>query len=223
MTIDPIKRVLADAKKVLADLVFNMSSHEGNPMTFPEVKTLVDGTTVGGHKISDADQVKNIDLGWQKLFSLVQANEFSVSREVILSIHALYAQNEALTWGEFRDSKVSISGTQYLPPDSNQLVNLFDEMAAEYESSSDKEDASYDLFLTCAATQFFHDGNTRAGQYLMNGARLSQGLPIITIPATKNLEYNTKMVRFYDTLDRSEMKIFLAGCRLLHEPVNQTE
>jgi len=214
MSIDKKDRVLANAKKVIADLVFNMSSHEGNPMTFPEVKTLLDGVTVGGHKISDADQVRNIDLGWRKLFILLESNKFGVNKESILSIHAIFAKNEALTWGEFRDSGVTISGTNYQPPPFDQLNNHFSLMTASYESNDDKEDAAYDLFLTCALTQFFHDGNKRAGQYLMNGARLSEGLSIITIPAAKNLEYNSKMIRFYDSMDRSEMKEFLAGCRL---------
>ncbi len=221
MTISNQQRVLADAKKVIADLVYNMTSHDGNPMTFPQVKTLIDGITVGGHKIEDAEQVLNIKSGWNQLFLLVESGRFTVSRSIIESTHNLYARKEAIYWGAFRDSRVSISGTAYLPPDHHLLDALFDQMVNRYEASDDKDDAAYDLFLTCAEAQFFHDGNKRAGQYLMNGARLANGLPIITIPAAKNLEYNTKMIEFYNSLVRGErqtivIKEFLSGCRLLH-------
>jgi len=33
---------------------------EGNPITWPEVKTLMDGVTVGGHRIDDQRQVLNL-------------------------------------------------------------------------------------------------------------------------------------------------------------------
>jgi Fic family protein len=222
MTISKQERVLADARKVIANLVFNMTSHEGNPMTFPEVKTLIDGITVGGQKIEDAEQVLNIRSGWQELFSLVQSGKFTVSRSVIESLHNVYARNEALYWGAFRDARVSISGTDYLPPDYQLLDDLFDQMVERFEANIDQDDASYELFLTCAESQFFHDGNKRAGQYLMNGARLKNGLPIVTIPAKRNIEYNARMIEFYDSLiagkrQTTEIKQFLSSCRLLHE------
>ena len=87
------------------------------------------------------------------------------------------------------------------------------------------------MFLTCAQNQYFYDGNKRAGQYLMNGARLVLGLPVVTmaakkaanIAAKKALEYNSKMIRFYEAAThnapsnhgaRAEMKMFLRNCRV---------
>ena len=207
--------VLADAKKVLADLVFNMTAHEGNPMTQPEVQTIVvDGITVGGHKISDSEQVSNIALGWRELIRLVESNKFELSKNIITDLHRLYAKEEALTWGEFRERQVTISGTEYMPPHHSELNDLFNQMISDYEQSKDKDDASYDLFLTCALNQYFNDGNKRAGQYLMNGSRLVLGLPVVTIAARKSQDYNAKMVRFYDTKERAEMKEILKGCRV---------
>ena len=207
--------VLADAKKVLADLVFNMTAHEGNPMTQPEVQTLVvDGITVGGYRISDSEQVSNIALGWRELIRLVESNRFEVNKEIITDLHSIYAKNEALTWGDFRERQVTISGTEYMPPHYSELDELFDQMVDAYQAATDKDDASYDLFLTCARNQYFNDGNKRAGQYLMNGSRLVLGLPVVTIAARKSPDYNTKMIRFYDTNERTEMKAFLKECRV---------
>ena len=40
------------AKKMLPEYVFDTAQMENNPLTFPEVKTLMDGITIGGHRIS---------------------------------------------------------------------------------------------------------------------------------------------------------------------------
>lgn len=207
--------VLSDAKKILADLVFNMTAHEGNPMTQPEVHTLViDGITVGGYPISDSEQVSNIAKGWRELIQLVESEKFDVSKKTITHLHNIYAKNEALTWGEFRERQVMISGTEFTPPHHTELDILFERMVADFQSSTDKDEASYDLFLTCARNQYFNDGNKRAGQYLMNGSRLMLGLPVVTIAAKKSTEYNSKMIKFYDLNERNEMKDFLKKCRI---------
>ena len=48
------------AKKMLPEYIFDTAQMENNPITFPEVKTLMDGVTIGGHKISDVEQVISI-------------------------------------------------------------------------------------------------------------------------------------------------------------------
>ena len=50
---------------------------------------------------------------WKKLFALIDTDEFSLSREAFLDLHALLAFEEALTWGVFRDDRVSIAGTRH--------------------------------------------------------------------------------------------------------------
>ncbi|CZR83213.1 hypothetical protein CDFC105_43918 [Clostridioides difficile] len=38
-----------------------MGNLENNPFTFPEVQTLLDGITVGGHKLSDQNQILTVN------------------------------------------------------------------------------------------------------------------------------------------------------------------
>lgn len=47
------------AKKERVDYIYNTSALEGNPMTYPEVQTLLEGITVGGHKLSDEQMILN--------------------------------------------------------------------------------------------------------------------------------------------------------------------
>jgi len=59
-----IERVCFRFHKMLPEFVWDASVLEGNPFTFPEVKTLLDGVTIGGHKVSDQEQVlKDVSLG----------------------------------------------------------------------------------------------------------------------------------------------------------------
>ena len=54
-----VDRVCFRAKKAFEQIIFDTVKLEGNPYTFPEVKTLLDGVTVGGHKLSDEKQILN--------------------------------------------------------------------------------------------------------------------------------------------------------------------
>ena len=58
-------------------------------MTLPEVQTLLDGITVGGHKISDQNMALNQAAAWKYLFTLVAEDQFNVSKDVALSIHSI--------------------------------------------------------------------------------------------------------------------------------------
>jgi hypothetical protein len=45
---------------MLPEYVWDAGVLEGNPFTFPEVKTLLEGVTVGGRKLSDQEQILTI-------------------------------------------------------------------------------------------------------------------------------------------------------------------
>ncbi len=47
---------------------------------------------------------------------------------------------------------------------------------------------------------------------MANGILLSSGHEALNIPATRQLEFNQKMVRFYETREAGEMGDFLARC-----------
>jgi len=55
-----IERVAFRFHRMLPEFVWDASVLEGNPLTFAEVKTLMDGVTVGGRKVSDQEQVLDI-------------------------------------------------------------------------------------------------------------------------------------------------------------------
>lgn len=208
---DPHKSIFR-AKKVLAGLVHDMAFLEGNLFTFPEVQTLLDGVTVGGHKLSDEAQILNTAEAWKLLFRFVENGAFALSKDIFCKLHQITAKGEALTLGEFRDGEVGISGTEYKPPQWKELETLFAEGVLALQCIEEEYERAFAFFLFGALQQFFWDGNKRTSRLMMAGELLKHGLDIASIPASKKLEFNQKMIRFYNTKDGSEMMKFLESC-----------
>ena len=208
------RRAIWRVRKLLEEVIFDTVQLEDNPFTFPEVKTLLEGVTVGGHKLSDQQQVLNQADSWRRLFKFIESDRFSLSREIFLELHALVAFEEALCWGVFRDEQVSIAGTRFQPPSADQLVSRWDSGIEVIRRIADPRERSMVFFLFGAMNQFFFDGNKRSSRLMMNGELLSAGYDAINIPASRKLEFNQKMLRFYDGLEGSEMMQFLADCSI---------
>ena len=195
------KKCLFLAKKDKVDFVYNTAALEGNAMTYPEVETLLDGITVGGHKLSDEQQILNQNRSVELLFKMLEDDTFSVSKDILFQLHTEVAKDEALTWGLFRDGNVNIGGTDYLPPNPSQLNELFEERVLALNEIVHPILRGLTYFLFGARSQFFYDGNKRTSRLMMNGVLLSNGYPMLNIKAKDRLEFNKQMIAFYDSGD----------------------
>ena len=119
------RRAMFRVRKALAEIVHDTAALEGNPMTFPEVQTLLDGITVGGHRVADAEQVLNQAASWERLLRLVSEGRFKPDRETACGLQGIVARGEALEWGRFRTGAVSIAGTEFEPPPAHELASAF--------------------------------------------------------------------------------------------------
>jgi len=197
------------AKKDKIDFIYNTSALEGNAMTYPEVQTLLEGVTVGGHKLSDAEQILNQNRSVTLLFEIIDKNTFSLDKKTVLILHAKVAYEEALLWGAFRESAVHIGGTEYQPPKAKALNAIFDAGIREIKKITHPIIRAMAYFLFAAKTQFFYDGNKRTARLMMNGILLEEGYPLLNIKAKDKLAFNQEMIRFYDGDDISRSIIFL--------------
>lgn len=187
------------AKKDKIDYVYNTSALEGNAMTYPEVETLLDGITVGGHKLSDEQMVLNQNRSVNLLFDLIKENDFDLNKEIFLKLHNEVAKEEALKWGIFRDVNVRIGGTEYLPPHFNNLDTIFLSNYGQLQKIDNPIDRAVTFFLLGAKNQYFYDGNKRTSRLMMNGELLKNGYPIFNIKAKDKLEFNKTMLCYYDS------------------------
>lgn len=205
------------ARKMLPEYVFDASALEGNPITFPEVQTLMDGITVGGHKISDVQQVLNIRDAWNYAFETVKTNGFIVSEPITVKgiadgVNARIAREEALEWGSFRTGNVGIAGTSnYRCPPAEELLSIWND---EYQSFVLKGGSTVEnairMFLWMSLNQFYWDGNKRTGRIMASGYLLCHGIGVFNIHARDIQEFNARMVAFYNTREGDDIAGFLA-------------
>jgi len=207
-----LERAIWRAKKLLSEVIFDISWLEGNPHTLPEIQTVLDGITVGGRRLSEQNQILNIKAAFDHLFEL--AANFSPTKKTACVLQSLAAKGEALEEGVFRTGPVGIAGTEYKPPAEDALEHIYDETIAGLKKIDHPVEKAMALFLSIARNQFFWDGNKRTGRLLMNGILLNAGQDIITIPAKHQLEFNTKMIRFYESGEATEMMEMLAPLQI---------
>jgi len=220
------ERVAFRFHRMLPEFVWDASVLEGNPFTFPEVKTLLDGVTIGGRKISDQEQVLNLAQSSKHLLALVKGGKFSLDKATFMALHSLVARNEALEWGHFRGEGQETGYTpdvglgehgRYTPlptmagaPDLNRVFTSgLQALQREVPQPFEKAAA---FFLFGALQQFFFDGNKRTSRFMMNGILMSAGIDAISVSAAKVQEFNENMVRFYLDKDATEMMEFLVSC-----------
>ncbi len=102
LTIHSIERVTFRLHRMLPEFVWDAIILEGNPFTFTEVKTLLNGITVGGRKLSEQEQVLNLATSSKYLLALLKTKQFSLDKTTFTELHSFLARNIALEWGHFR-------------------------------------------------------------------------------------------------------------------------
>jgi hypothetical protein len=227
-----LERVVYRFRRMLAEYVWDAGVLEGNPFTFPEVKTLLEGVTVGGRRLSDQEQILNLAESSKHLIELVKNREFKLEKSTFCSLHALVARNEALEWGHFRGEGLE---TQFTPdvalgergrftplatePGAVRLNEVFASGIRSLEQNvSNPLERATAFFLFGSLQQFFFDGNKRTSRFMMNGVLMTEGVDAVSIPAIRAAEFNSRMVNFYTSRDATEMMAFVLDC---HPEVSQ--
>lgn len=221
-----VERAVWRFQRSLPEYVWDAAVLEGNPFTYPEVQTLLDGITVGGRKISDEQQVLNLAEAANELLRLVKTGEFRLAKEISDHLQYLIARDEALESGHFRgEGKEQLTPGvglgahgRYMPPATEPGgENLRSIYARGLQFIQVELDDVFEqglvYFLFAALQQFYFDGNKRTARYMMNGHLMSHGFDAISVPAARRQEFNARMVEFFTTRDGTGMVRFFASCR----------
>jgi len=189
-----VSEVLADFDRGMAGHVWAAAVLEGNPFTYPEVQTLLEGVTVGGHKVTDAEQILRLRDGHTLLRDLVASGQFALTKEVSDALHAVIAGGEALESGG-----TNLRGLHALGLSALEQCDVPFEKATAY-------------FLFAADNQFYFDGNKRTARAMMNGVLLAAGAHAVLVPAQARDEFNATMRDFYADRDATAAMELLASC-----------
>lgn len=209
--------------------VFEAARFEGSPFTFIEVQTLIDGITVGGHRVTDLALVVGLIDSAKRLRELVRADEFALDKDTSDQLHAIIASSEAIESGHFRgEGKVTGTTTvwlggfdeRYVAPDhgpgGRNLVEIYNRglAAIQNEAAGDPglEAVLYATFATLH--QFYFDGNKRTARWMMNGHLIMNGLDPIGVPFSRSAEWNGALRRLFQDRNGTALVHLLAGCQL---------
>ncbi|PJE78022.1 hypothetical protein CI610_03048 [invertebrate metagenome] len=200
------------AIREIPSLVHNTALLENVNFTLPEIQTLLDGVTVGGHKLSDQTMVLHQNKAWRFLIEQLKSKKFVFNKDTALKLHSIAGAEEALEWGCFRSGSVTIAGSNHIPCEAKNLDAQWKYMEEQVAQIIDVYDRATTVYLEIAYNQFFWDTNKRTGRLLMNGIILDAGFPLINVPALKQAEFNNLMLDYYESHDYKPMNEFLRGC-----------
>lgn len=193
------------AKKKMDENIYCGMKMENRAVTFPQTKTILSGVNVAGVQLDDIQAILNMRDAWRYLLSSIDE---PVNVEYMCKLNEFIARNEALKWGVLRGGSVGISGCDYVPP-----IPEYETVKRELEAilSQDKTATgiALDVFAWGARGQFFWDGNKRTSLTMANKIMVSQGVGMLTIQ-DKNMErFNELLLRYYNSGDASELKLFM--------------
>ncbi|MBU4331568.1 Fic family protein [Patescibacteria group bacterium] len=205
------QKKLAFSEKV--DFVYNTTALEGNTYTYAETETLLSGVTIGGHSIKETNEIINQKEAWEFTLNQAFSNSKDITETLIKDIHFRVGKDTVVKPGQYRDGRVKIGGTDYVPPKTKlEIDNLIKIFLIDFAN------LEKDIFLKAIIIHFvialiqpFYDGNKRTARLLMNFILLQNNYPLFSVPAKMRKEYVEAMIKGYESLDISGLVELLKG------------
>lgn len=195
------KEAFNELQKSLPLVAWDSATLEGYNFTYPEVQTILTGYSVGGHRISDVEEVKGIGNGWFRTLEAIK-NEESITKSLICDTNKKLSGSFSIDPGVFRtDSSVNGRGTVRTPEGTYSAPQQgLDELWENFQFNDPLEQALL-RFPFMALAQFFFDGNKRTSMMTLNADLVQMGYSPITVPGTKTHEWNVALTELFMRLD----------------------
>lgn len=222
-----VERSLFRLEKSLPELVWNAVALEGNTFTLPQVQTLLDGVTVGGKKLEEAEQILALSEGMDLMIRAVRDGSFSLSKQMSDTVHAVVAKHEAIESGNFRGEgtvhgggSVRLAGGGTVDGDptgerGEQLQADYTNLLAALGALSDPRARALVYFASATRSQFYFDGNKRTARIMMTGALIQSGFEPLNIPYARQEEFNVALDELFRTDDGTRLISFLTTCTMV--------
>lgn len=205
-----IRYILLILNKLLPDLVYDVTTLERINVTIPEIVTLIEGITVGGHRVSDIDSTNNIIRAYKYISQLIKRGDVINSESLYKTLHTLLSVNLVDHPGSYRPSNVRIGGANnWICLSPVKIHGYVQEILAEFESSSQSVFDIMRLFCQLVYLQPFEDCNKRTARVFANYLLISRGLGIFSVHHTLIPEFNSYLVEAFDTADLNKLIDFL--------------
>lgn len=219
-----VERVRWRFRQNLPTIVWDAAKLEGNTFTLPEVRTLLDGSTVEGKRLDDQNQVIALSEAYNELDRMVGDGTFALTKAISDRLHGIVARHEAIEAGQFRgEGSANGGGSVRLSTggvvdgrehgeDGELLVEWFNNLLDYLDVIRDSRQRA--LIYAAAATrhQFYFDGNKRTAKLMASGVLMSAGYEAISVPFSRLYEQNVSLDRMFETNDATSYMRLLADC-----------
>lgn len=199
------KQAVFFAKKKWDENVYCGMKMENRAVTFPQTKTILNGVNVPNVQLDDIQAIMNMRDAWRYLLNTIDE---PLTLVYICKLNEYIARNEALEWGILRTGNVGISGTEYVPPVPRQ-EQVLRELSDIMNSDASETAKALTVFCWVSRSQLYWDGNKRTGLTAANKILLQAGAGMLTIKDKNMLEFNEKLLGWYDTGEPEPLTDFL--------------
>ena len=189
------------AKRKLVDNIYESANLEGIAVTFQDTYSFMNNVNTGKISIDDMLKLKGLKDAWEYILNHI---DDKVDLDFIKKIHFEICKGQNVNpLGEFREKGVGITGTNWRPKLPSEC-NYEEELNQILKIQNDLE-RCLNLFCYFQRSQMFQDGNKRVANLVSNKEMIRCGQGIISIPVDKIGEYFTRLIKYYESNDNSEL------------------
>jgi hypothetical protein len=149
--------------------------------------------------------IENYGQAANYLFDHLREGDWQLNKELVCALHFILARDEVKNPGIFRQTRVHIEGSVYVPPQAERLQQIYNagmEMLSHADIPTPERALATFLFLS--RTQPFENGNKRTAALVMNAVLLNDGYMPLHVDRPP-LEFLHGMADFYETADATRM------------------
>ena len=196
------------AKRNIVDYIWKSANLEGIGVTYPETQAIYDGGVVNGLTVDKIIAINNLKYAWQ---FILENNELEDNFHILCHIHKLTCEKLVLeqNLGKLRTTPVNIGGTSWQPdfPFESDIKDELTQILEQPEKT--KTEIALDVMLYIMRKQMFIDGNKRVAMLFANKIMIDNGCGIISIAQENQPTFFTKLIKFYETGDNTDLKNWL--------------
>ena len=193
------------AKRKLVDNIYKSANLEGIAVTFADTYAFMNNVNTGNISVDDMLKLRGLKDAWQLVLTTIDE---ALTIDYIKKVHFEICKGQNVyPLGEFRDKGVGITGTSWrpkLPSECDYERELKEIMDIENEL-----DRCITLFCWIQRSQMFLDGNKRVANLIANKEMIRNGQGIIAVPVEKIGEYFVKLIKYYETNDVNDLKLWI--------------
>lgn len=196
------------AKRNIVDYIWKSANLEGINITYAETQTIYDGGIVNGLTVDNIIAINNLKYAWQ---FILENDGLENDFKLLCHLQKLTCDKLVLdtVLGKLRTTPVNIGGTSWKPqfPIETQIKEELASILNQPEKT--KTEISIEIMLWIMRRQMFIDGNKRVAGVFANKIMIDNGCGIISIPKENQTTFFEKLIKFYETGNKEELKTWL--------------